>query len=68
MHTPWIPSSIALPPEGQPVEFVLDHRQIAIEGTYTRQVFRSRWTSYEVERVGTWRLADLLHAQDHAAA
>ncbi|MBA8886842.1 hypothetical protein FHW12_001033 [Dokdonella fugitiva] len=68
MHTPWIPSSIALPHEGQPVEFVLDHRQIAIEGTYTRQVFRSRWTSYEVERVGTWRLADLLHARDHAAA
>jgi hypothetical protein len=57
MNTPWVQSSIALPHEGQSVEFVLDHREVALDGTYARQIFRSRWTAYEVARVGAWRLA-----------
>jgi len=56
MHSQWVASSAALPHEGQSVEFVLDDRDIAIDGTYARQIFCSRWTSYEVGRVRTWRL------------
>jgi hypothetical protein len=57
MYTPWVRSSSVLPREGQPVEFVLDNREVAIDGTYAGQIFRSRWTDYEVARVGSWRLA-----------
>jgi hypothetical protein len=58
MHTPWVRSSTSLPREGQPVEFVLDDREIAIDGTYAGQTFWSRWTKYDLERVGSWRLTD----------
>ena len=57
MNTPWVRSSTALPRDDQSVEFVLDDREVAIDGTYARQLFRSRWSSYDVERVGAWRLA-----------
>lgn len=62
MKTPWIKSSISLPRDDQPIEFVLDHREVAIAGTYAGQVFRSRWTSYDIERVGAWRLAAMVSA------
>ena len=58
MDTQWVRSSTALPRDGQPIEFVLDHREVPIGGTYAGSIFRSRWTNYEVERVGSWRLAD----------
>lgn len=58
MHTQWITSAAGLPHEGQHVEFVLDGRDVAMEGAYFRQVFRTRWTGYEVDRVRTWRCAD----------
>lgn len=43
-----------LPCEGQPVEFVLEGRDVPITGTYVAQTFRSRWTGYSLERVRTW--------------
>ncbi|HMM65669.1 MAG TPA: hypothetical protein PKC03_01900 [Dokdonella sp.] len=55
MNADWTCSSKALPCEGQQVEFVLDHRGVAIEGAYTRQTFRSRWAEYVIERVLCWR-------------
>ena len=64
MNTSWIRSSTALPRDGQPIEFVLDDREIAIAGTYAGQIFRSRWTLYDVERVGAWRLAALSSGSD----
>jgi len=57
MKTSWIKSSTALPRAGQPIEFVVDNREVAIAGTYAGQIFQSRWTSYDLERVGAWRLA-----------
>lgn len=53
MYIPWVRSSTALPREGQPVEFVVDDREIAIDGTYAGQNFWSRWTKYDLERVGS---------------
>ena len=58
MYAPWVTSSAALPQEGQPVEFVLDGREVAMDGTYVQRTFRSRWAGYEVERVHTWRSVD----------
>jgi len=55
MQRLWIASSTGLPSDGQPIEFLLDHRDVAIDGTYDHQTFRSRWTGYEVDRVKTWR-------------
>ncbi|GAC1651681.1 MAG: hypothetical protein NVS9B15_12040 [Acidobacteriaceae bacterium] len=43
-----------LPNEGQPVEFVLEGRDVPIAGTYVAQTFRSRWSAYSVERVRSW--------------
>lgn len=48
----------ALPNEGQPVEFVLEGRTVAMDGTYEAQTFRSRWSNYAVDRVCSWRSAD----------
>jgi hypothetical protein len=58
MHAPWVRSCAALPSEGQVVEFILDDRDVAIDGTYAGQSFHSRWTEYDLERVGTWRMTD----------
>ena len=59
MSTAWVASSVALPPEGESVEFVLDGREVAMDGTYTHQSFRSRWSGYDVQRVRTWRHAGI---------
>jgi hypothetical protein len=64
MNTSWIRSSTALPNDGQPIEFVLDDREIAIAGTYAGQTFQSRWTTYDLERVGAWRLATSCPVRD----
>lgn len=47
-----------LPREGQPVEFVLDGRDVPINGTYAEHTFRSRWSGYEIGSVRAWRYAD----------
>lgn len=71
MYAPWVTSSAALPQEGQSVEFVLDGREVAMDGTYVLRTFRSRWAGYEVERVHTWRSAawstELRGSAQHAA-
>lgn len=59
MYAPWVTSSTGLPHEGQPVEFFLDGREVAMDGTYAQRIFRSRWSDYEAERVRTWRSAGL---------
>lgn len=58
MSAQWVTSATGLPHQGESVEFMLDGRSVAMDGTYDRQTFRSRWTDYEVQRVRTWRLAD----------
>jgi hypothetical protein len=55
MYNPWVISSAGLPYEGQPVEFILDGREVAMDGIYVRRIFRSSWMSYEAERVRIWR-------------
>jgi hypothetical protein len=59
MSAEWVFSSAALPHDGEPVEFVLDGREVAMDGTYARQTFQSRWSGYDVQRVRTWRPADM---------
>ena len=61
MCAQWVASSAELPHEGEPVEFLLDGRDVAMDGTYTRQMFRSQWSDYDVGRVRNWRLFDLPH-------
>lgn len=50
------------------MSFFLDHRSVAMEGTYAHQVFRSRWAEYDVWRVRSW--CDLSRActRSHPAA
>ncbi len=55
MHAQWIQSSNGLPREGQQIEFLLESRSIAIEGSYTHQAFRSHWAEYAIDRVRRWR-------------
>jgi len=56
LHAQWVASSAELPHEGQPVEFLLDGRDVAMGGTYIGQTFRSHWTEYDVGRVRNWRI------------
>jgi hypothetical protein len=55
MNTDWYCSSNELPREGQQIEFVLDHRNVAMQGTYHHYVFQSHWAEYAIERVRSWR-------------
>lgn len=55
MSANWIHSSKALPREGQHVEFVLDSRNVAMEGIYMHRTFFSHWAEYEVDQVRSWR-------------
>ncbi len=50
----WIPCSASLPHDGDPIHFQLDDRKVPMDGTYTRGVFRSRWSEYDVSRVHLW--------------
>lgn len=58
MFTQWVGSAAGLPREGQCVEFVLDGREVAMDGTYDGRTFRSHWSGYPIERVRSWRPAD----------
>lgn len=58
MSTQWVGRTSGLPQEGQSVEFVLDGHEVAMEGIYDAGTFRSRWSGYAIERVGSWRVAD----------
>jgi hypothetical protein len=55
MYADWNDSSNGLPREGQHIEFVLDHRSVAMEGTYVDQVFHTHWAQYAIDRVRSWR-------------
>lgn len=59
MSTQWVGRTTGLPQEGQSVEFVLDGHDVAMGGTYATGNFRSRWSDYAIERVGSWRAVDL---------
>ena len=55
MYADWIFSSNGLPREGQQIEFLLESRSVAMEGSYTHHAFRSHWAEYAVDRVCSWR-------------
>lgn len=55
MYAEWIIRSNGLPREGQRIEFLLESRSVAMEGSYTRHAFHSRWAEYDVDRVRSWR-------------
>jgi hypothetical protein len=67
MSAQWVTSATGLPHQGESVEFMLDNRSVAMDGTYDRQTFRSRWTGYDIQRVRTWRLADVNSAEARTA-
>ncbi len=58
MYIQWVGSATGLPQEGQSVEFVLDGRDIAMDGIYAERTFRSHWSDYPIESVRSWRPAD----------
>jgi hypothetical protein len=65
MRADWNRSSNGLPSEGQQIEFVLDHRNVAMQGTYNHQVFHTHWAEYDIDRVRSWR--DLATQCDQAS-
>ncbi|MEP7042090.1 MAG: hypothetical protein ABI843_03450 [Dokdonella sp.] len=54
MQTPWVSCSASLPRNGESIHFLLDDRQVSMEGTYAGGAFHSRWNNYEVGRVRLW--------------
>lgn len=55
MSVEWMRTSHELPEDGEHVEFVLEHRDLAMNGVYNRCVFASRWSEYEPGVVREWR-------------
>jgi hypothetical protein len=68
MSIEWVTSSAALPHDGDYVEFVLDGREVALDGTYRHLAFQSRWSEYDVQRVRTWRPVEFAPQQQHGSA
>ena len=63
MNAGW--DNSGLPLEGQSVEFMLDDRKVPIDGTYASQAFQSRWSGYALDRVRSWRCADMTQRDRH---
>lgn len=59
MDTQPVRGAVGLPQEGEPVEFLLEGRDVALNGTYIEQIFRSRYSGYAVDRVRSWRSIDM---------
>jgi len=55
MQADWTKTSLALPPEGTPVEFLLDERDCPMRGVYAIGRFESRWNNYAPTSVHRWR-------------
>ncbi len=55
MSVEWMQTAHALPSDGDQVEFVLEHRDLAMNGVYNRCMFASRWSEYEPGAVREWR-------------
>lgn len=55
MHADWTKTSVALPSEGIPVEFLLDERNCPMRGVYAVGRFESRWNHYAPPSVHQWR-------------
>lgn len=55
MDAEWVQTSRLLPSDGQVVQFVLEHRDLAMTGVYNRSRFASRWSQYDVTAVREWR-------------
>ncbi|MEO7062519.1 MAG: hypothetical protein ABI082_01940 [Dokdonella sp.] len=66
MSVEWMRTSHALPSEGEQVEFVLEHRDLAMNGVYNRCVFASRWSEYEPGVVREWRQVAAMDAAAQA--
>jgi hypothetical protein len=54
MQMQWVSCSASLPRDGDSIHFQLDDRKVPMDGTYTRGVFHSRWSEYDVSRVHFW--------------
>jgi hypothetical protein len=63
MYTDSVKREAGLPQEGQSVEFILEGREVAMDGTYAERTFRSHWSDYAIDRVRSWRPADF-HSPD----
>lgn len=63
MELEWIATSIALPVDGQKVQFLLDRRDRALEGCYRHCHFSSRWFGYSPAVVRQWRKVSSVPAQ-----
>ena len=55
----WVCSSTSLPRAGASIQFMLDHRKVPMDGTYTGGVFRSHWSTYDVGCVHSWCASDI---------
>lgn len=51
----WYVTAQRLPAPGDPVEFLVEDREIVIDGLYEDRAFRSRWGEYRESRVSVWR-------------
>lgn len=64
MTTEWMQTSRSLPADGDHVQFVLENRDLAMNGVYDRRMFASRWSEYEPGAVREWRqLVTHAHAE-----
>ncbi len=66
MSDEWMRTSHALPSDGEHVEFVLEHRDLAMNGVYNRCMFASRWSEYDPGAVREWRQAPTMERAGEA--
>ena len=51
----WIPTALALPEEGAPVQFSFNERALVLRGVFRLGAFTSRWSRYLPAEINSWR-------------
>jgi len=55
MMNNWIPTALALPEEGAPVQFSFNERALVLHGVFRLGAFTSRWSRYLPAEINSWR-------------
>jgi hypothetical protein len=57
MNIQWVSTAASLPPDGEPIQLLLNDRDVPMNGVCANGAFHTRWAEYGVDRVRYWREA-----------
>ncbi len=55
MSIEWVSTAASLPLDGEPIQLLLNERNVPMIGICSNGEFHTRWAEYGVDRVRYWR-------------